>query len=86
MCRYILNKYPDLNLKFSEKHWTTAHFVAGEGNSMGNEIEIFEMLLHAKKPVDFRALTRKNKSVLTMAIKCNKYDLLNFFLKDIEVC
>lgn len=81
MCRYILNKYPDLNLKFSEKHWTTAHFVAGEGNSMGNEIEIFEMLLNAKKPVDFRELTRKNNSVLTMAIKCNKYDFAEFLFE-----
>lgn len=81
MCRYILDKYPDLNLKFSEKHWTTAHFVAGEGNSKGNEIEIFEMLLNAKKPVDFHELTRKNNSVLTMAIKCNKYDFAEFLFE-----
>lgn len=48
---------------------------------MGNEIEIFEMLLNAKNPVDFRELTRKNNSVLTMAIKCNKYDFAEFLIE-----
>lgn len=86
MCRYILNKYFDFNFKFLEKYWIIVYFVVGEGNSMGNEIEIFEMLLYVKKFVDFCVFIRKNKLVFIMVIKCNKYDLLNLFLKDIEVC
>lgn len=81
MCRYILNKYFDLNFKFLEKYWMVGYFVVGEGNSMGNEIEIFEMFLNVKKFVDFCEFIRKNNLVLIMVIKCNKYDFVEFFFE-----
>lgn len=80
ICRHILDKYPELNLKSTETCWTTAHFVAKEGNNKGNEIKIFEMLLRATKPVDISVLTKKKNSVLTIAIKYNRYDFTEFLL------
>lgn len=40
MCEYILDRYPNLNVKRTKNGWTTAHYVAGRGNNKGNKIEI----------------------------------------------
>lgn len=80
ICRHILDQYPELNIQSTETCWTTAHFVAREGNNKGNEIKIFEMLLSSKKPVDISLLTKKKNSVLTIAIKYNSYDFTEFLL------
>lgn len=78
MCKYLLERYPDLNVKSTEKGWTTAHFVAGNGNKKGQEIELFEMLINAEKPVDIMLLTVNGNSVLTLAIKYNAYSFANY--------
>lgn len=78
MCKYLLERYPDLNAKRTESGWTTAHFVAGNGNKKGQKIEIFEMLLRAKMPVDIMLLTVKGNSILTLAIKYNAYNFADY--------
>lgn len=78
MCKYLLNQYPDLNVKRTEREWTTAHFVAGNGNKKGQEIELFEMLISAERPVDMMNLTVNGNSVLTLAIKYNAYSFANY--------
>lgn len=78
MCKYLLERYPDLNVKRTEKGWTTAHFVAGNGNTKGKEIELFEMLINAERHVDMMLLTVNGNSVLTLAIKYNAYSFANY--------
>lgn len=80
MCKYLLERYPDLNIKRTEKGWTTAHFVAGNGNKKGKEIELFELLINAERPVDIMLLTVNGNSVLTLAIKYNAYSFANYLL------
>lgn len=82
MCKYILEMYPGLNVKVTENGWTTAHFVAGRGNTTGNEIKIFEKLLKAKIPVNRIALTRNGNSVLTLAIKYNVYEFAAYLFEN----
>lgn len=82
MCRYILQSYPDLNVKITDKGWTTAHFVAGRGNNKGNEKEIFKVLLNATKKVDITLLTKQGNSVLTLAIKYNDHDFAEYLLQN----
>lgn len=78
MCKYLLERYPDLNVKRTEKGWTTAHFVAGRSNKQGQEIDMFEMLFKAKRPVNITLLTVKGNSVLTLAIKYNVYNFADY--------
>lgn len=80
LCKYILEWYLLLNVKRTEKGWTTAHFVSGNGNKKGQKIKIFEMLLLAEKPVDITLLTVKGHSVLTLAIKYNAYNFADYLL------
>lgn len=80
MCKYLLERYPDLNVKRTEKGWTTAHFVAGNGNTKGKEIELFEMLINAERHVDMMLLTVNGNYVLTLAIKYNAYSFANYLL------
>lgn len=82
MCRYILERYPDLNIKSTENNWTPAHFVAGRGNNKGNEIEIFEMLRKAQKPVKMMELTKNGNSVLTLAIKYNVFEFAEYLFEN----
>lgn len=82
MCKYLLKRYPGLNVKRTERGWTTAHFVAGNGNKKGQEIDIFEMLLSAEKPVDIMLLTENGNSVLTLAIKYNAYNFADYLFEN----
>ena len=82
MCEYILVKYPDLNEQVTDNGWTSAHFLAGIGNSKGNEDAIFQMLLQANKKVNIMLLSEKNNSVLTLAIKYNNYDFAEYLLRN----
>lgn len=81
MCRYILDKYPEMNSKKTARGWTTMHFVAEKGNSKGSEIEIFEMLLPAKYKGNIYALTDNHNSVLTLAVKTGDYKFVEYLLK-----
>lgn len=81
MCRYILDRYPDLNVKRSENGWTTAHYVAGKVNKRGKKIEIFEMLLKADNPVNIMHLSKNGNSVLTLAIKYNVCELAEYLFE-----
>nr|XP_022297396.1 uncharacterized protein LOC111106843 isoform X2 [Crassostrea virginica] len=81
MCAYIIKKYPYLNVQKTETGWTTAHFAAEKGNNKGNEIEIFKILLNGVEDVDFKTLTKNGNSVLTLAIKCNDYDFVEYLLR-----
>lgn len=81
MCEYILEKYPDFNIKRSENGWTTAHYVAGRGNKKGNEIEIFKMLISAEIPVQIMHLSKHKNSVLTLAIKYNVFEFADYLFK-----
>lgn len=82
MCEYILEKYPDLNVKRTANGWTTAHYVAGRGNNKGNEIEIFQMLINAKKPVEIMHLSKRGNSVLTLAIKYNVFEFAEYLFEN----
>lgn len=82
MCRYILDEYPDLNGKRTANGWTTAHYVAGRGNSKGNEIKIFKMLLDAEIPVEYRLLSKHGNSVLTLAIKYNVFEFAEYLFEN----
>lgn len=82
MCSYILDRYPELNLKRTENGWTTAHFVAGNGIKKGHEIEIFEMLLNVEKPVGIMMLTKNRNSVLTLAVKLNAYTFAEYLFEN----
>lgn len=84
MCRYILERYPELNVKRTENGWTTAHFLAGNGITKGHEIEIFEMLCMAEKEkqVDIMGLTENKNSVLTLAIKYNAYTFAEYLFEN----
>lgn len=82
MCSYILNRYPELNLKRTKNGWTTAHFVAGNGNKKNHEIEIFEMLLKVEKQVDIMMLTKNRNSVLTLAVKYNAYTFAEYLFEN----
>lgn len=82
MCRYLLDEYPDLNGKRTENGWTTAHYVAGRGNKKGNEIKIFEMLLNAEMPVEYRHLSKHGNSVLTLAIKYNVFEFAEYLFEN----
>nr|XP_022302832.1 uncharacterized protein LOC111110570 [Crassostrea virginica] len=81
MCAYIIKKYPYLNVQKTEHGWTTAHFAAEKGNNKGNEIEIFKILLNGVEDVDYKALTKNGNSVLTLAVKCNDYDFVEYLLR-----
>lgn len=82
MCRYILDRYPKLNVKRTENGWTTAHYVAGKVNNKGNKIEIFEMLLNACNPVNIMHLSKKGNSVLTLAIKYNLCEFAEYLFEN----
>ena len=82
MCRYLLQRYPDLNEKKTEKGLTTAHFVAAKGKNKGNEIEMFVLLLNAAKKMDIIGLTSKGNSVLTLAMKYNEFDFAEYLFKN----
>lgn len=81
ICKYLLERYPDLNVKRTVKGWTTVHFVAGNGNKKGKEIELFEMLINAERPVDIMLLTVNGNSVLTLAIKYNAYSFAKYLFE-----
>lgn len=82
ICSYILDRYPELNLKRAENGWTTAHFVAGNGNKKDHDIEIFKMLLKAEKQVDIMVLTENRNSVLTLAVKYNAYTFAEYLFEN----
>lgn len=82
MCKYLLERYPYLNIKRTEKRWTNAHFVAGNDNKNGKEIELFEMRINAEKPVDIMLLTVNGNSVLTLAIKYNAYSFAKYLFEN----
>lgn len=82
MCKYILDRYPNLNVKRTENGWTTAHFVAGRGNNKGNEIEIFKMLINDKNPVEIMHLSKSGNSILTLAIKYNVCEFAEYLFKN----
>lgn len=82
MCEYILDRYPNLNVKRTVNGWTTAHFVAGRGNNKGNEIEIFKMLRNAEIPVEIMHLSKHGNSVLTLAIKYNVYEFAEYLFRN----
>lgn len=82
MCRYILDRYPKLNVKRTVNGWTTAHYVAGRGNNKGNEIEIFKMLINAETPVELIHLSKHGNTVLTLAIKYNVFEFAEYLFEN----
>ncbi|XP_048741997.2 ankyrin-1-like isoform X3 [Ostrea edulis] len=80
MCKYLLENFTDLNLKKTERGWTTVHFLAGKGKNKGNEIELFGMI--TKDNVEINALTKKGNSVLTLAIKHNLHEFCEFLFQN----
>lgn len=80
MCKYLLEKFPDLNLKKTERGWTTVHFLAGKGNNEGHEIELFKMI--TKDNVEINALTKRGNSVLTLAIEYNLHEFCEFLFQN----
>lgn len=82
MCSYLLQRYPNLNVQRSENGWTSAHYVAGRGNNRGNEIEIFKMLINAEIPVEMMHLSKHGNSVLTLAIKYNVFEFVEYLFEN----
>lgn len=82
MCEYILDWYPNLNVKRTVNGWTTAHYVAGRGNNKGYEIEIFKMLINAETPVELIHLCKHGNTVLTLAIKYNVLEFAEYLFEN----
>lgn len=82
ICRYLLDRYPDHDVKLTANGWTTTHYVAGQGMKSGNEIEIFEMLLNSVNQVNIMYHSKNGNSVLTLAIKYNVCEFAEYLFEN----